>query len=211
MSLDAALRAALAGRTEVMLEKIARLVEVNSFTENMDGGARVAELLRDELATIPGISSKLVASDRFAPHLFAWSDAAKDGARVAPPRSSEHHDTDFSSRHLRRLSSRRGSRARAGGARHEGRPGDGDRGAPRARDRRRAREDSDPLCDRQRRRGRLARRPGSSGARARRRGLRARPRSRPSRRGSDHHPAQGHRQRQGGRDRRRRPRRSRPP
>jgi glutamate carboxypeptidase len=94
MSFDTALKAALAGRTEAMLGTIARLVDVNSFTENKAGGARVAELLVEELATIPGVSSKLVASDRFAPHVFAWSERAADGARGAAAIVG-HHDTVF--------------------------------------------------------------------------------------------------------------------
>ncbi len=94
MTLALSLGAALAGRTDAMLAAIARLVEVNSFTENREGGARVVEMLREDLASIPGITTKLVASDRFAPHLFAWSLAAGESARGAAAIVG-HHDTVF--------------------------------------------------------------------------------------------------------------------
>lgn len=72
-----ALRAYLADRREPMLDAIARLVDVNSFTDNRDGGARVGELLAAELSSIPGVSVRTIPSDRFAPHLVATTRAAE--------------------------------------------------------------------------------------------------------------------------------------
>lgn len=60
-----------------MLAAIARLVDVNSFTDNREGGARVAELLTAELASIPGVSVRSIPSDRFAPHLVVTTRAAE--------------------------------------------------------------------------------------------------------------------------------------
>lgn len=72
-----ALRATLADRRQPMLDAIARLVDVNSYTDNRAGGARVADLLTAELASIPGVSVRSIASDRFAPHLVATTRAAE--------------------------------------------------------------------------------------------------------------------------------------
>lgn len=47
---------------------LAPLVEVNSFTENPDGGRKVAAMLR-ALFAIPGLEARTVASSRFADHL----------------------------------------------------------------------------------------------------------------------------------------------
>jgi glutamate carboxypeptidase len=94
MTLEDTLHAALADRTEPMLTTIARLVEVNSFTENRAGGTQVAEMLIAEFASIPGMNAKLVASDRYAPHLFAWSAAAEGSAHGAAAIVG-HHDTVF--------------------------------------------------------------------------------------------------------------------
>lgn len=74
-----ALRAHLAPRRQPMLDSIARLVDVNSFTDNPKGGARVADLLAEELTSIPGVSVRILpsASGRFAPHLVASTRAAE--------------------------------------------------------------------------------------------------------------------------------------
>jgi glutamate carboxypeptidase len=90
------LKAALEGRQEPMLEAIARLVDVNSFTENRAGGVKVAAMLAEDIRAIPGLHVKIVESDRFAPHLFAWSDAAAASAKGAAAIVG-HHDTVFPS------------------------------------------------------------------------------------------------------------------
>ena len=66
-----------------MLAAIERLVAVNSFTANRDGGVRVGELLAAELAAIPGVSVRVVPSTRFAPHLIATTRAAEASAEGA--------------------------------------------------------------------------------------------------------------------------------
>src|SRR5919106_859430 len=63
-----------------MEEPLAALVEVNSFTENREGGNRVGALLR-ELFRVPGLTAKGVASERFADHVLFQSDGS--GAPVA--------------------------------------------------------------------------------------------------------------------------------
>ncbi|APR85796.1 Acetylornithine deacetylase [Minicystis rosea] len=75
-----AIRAALADRRDPMLAAIARLVDVNSHTENIAGGTRVAEMLAADLEAIPGISVRTLPSDRFAPHLVATTRAARASA-----------------------------------------------------------------------------------------------------------------------------------
>jgi glutamate carboxypeptidase len=88
----AALRAHLADQQEPMLASIARLVDLNSHTENPAGGARVAELLAADLAALPGCSVRLVpsASGRFAPHLVASFGPAEGGVVIVG-----HLDTVF--------------------------------------------------------------------------------------------------------------------
>lgn len=75
------IREALAGRTEAMLGLIERLVLVNSYTENIEGGNAVGELLADEFRAIPGMSVRSVASSRFAAHWVAESEAARGSAQ----------------------------------------------------------------------------------------------------------------------------------
>jgi glutamate carboxypeptidase len=78
-----ALRSTLTAREPALLSAIERLVLVNSFTDNREGGARVAEMLADELTSIPGISVRTLPSDRFAPHLIASTRAASSSAEGA--------------------------------------------------------------------------------------------------------------------------------
>lgn len=61
---------------------LAELVEVNSFTENTEGGRKVGQML-GELFTIEGLSSRSVASTKFADHLVFESGAGKDAPRIA--------------------------------------------------------------------------------------------------------------------------------
>lgn len=78
-----ALRAYLADRRAPMLASIARLVDQNSHTENREGGARVGEMLAEELSSIPGMSIRVLPSERFAPHIIAETRAAGASAEGA--------------------------------------------------------------------------------------------------------------------------------
>jgi glutamate carboxypeptidase len=71
------IRSYLRGREASMLDAIARLCEVNSYTDEAAGGARVGEMLAAELAAIEGVSVRTIPSDRFAPHLVASTRAAE--------------------------------------------------------------------------------------------------------------------------------------
>jgi glutamate carboxypeptidase len=71
------IRSYLRGREAAMLDTIARLCEVNSYTEEVAGGARVGALLAAELGSIEGVSVRTLPSDRFAPHLIAATRAAE--------------------------------------------------------------------------------------------------------------------------------------
>ncbi len=81
----------LAERAAFMEERTAILVEENSFTENVEGGHKVAALLR-ELFTITGLSRREVASTTFADHLIFES---KGRAGAAPIALVGHYDTVF--------------------------------------------------------------------------------------------------------------------
>lgn len=74
-----------------MHERLAELVEENSFTDNADGGRRVASLLEDTFA-IERLAGRRVASARFADHLV-FSSEGKRG--VAPIALVGHLDTVF--------------------------------------------------------------------------------------------------------------------
>lgn len=78
-------------REAKMRDRLAELVEENSFTDNVDGGRRVATLLEDTFA-MPGLSSHRVPSKRFADHLVL-SSKGHDG--VAPIALVGHLDTVF--------------------------------------------------------------------------------------------------------------------
>src|SRR4051812_203809 len=58
----------LAEKLPDMEASLAPLVELNSFTENAEGGRAVGAQLRS-LFTIDGLSSRVVASERYADHL----------------------------------------------------------------------------------------------------------------------------------------------
>jgi glutamate carboxypeptidase len=73
-------RAHLEGREPAMLAAIERLVNVNSYTDHRDGGLRVGAMLAEDLASIPGVSVRTVASTRYAHHLVATTDAAAASA-----------------------------------------------------------------------------------------------------------------------------------
>jgi glutamate carboxypeptidase len=58
----------LRGQQGAMEEQIARLVEVNSFTDHRPGGQEVGARLRD-LFALPGLTARVVPSERYADHL----------------------------------------------------------------------------------------------------------------------------------------------
>jgi glutamate carboxypeptidase len=70
---------------------LAPLVEANSFTDNPDGGRKVAQMLR-ALFSIEGLEAKTVSSSRFADHLVF---ASKGDASKAPIALVGHLDTVF--------------------------------------------------------------------------------------------------------------------
>jgi glutamate carboxypeptidase len=81
----------LAGRLGEMEEALAALVEVNSFTENPEGGRKVGALLREVLA-VPGLFAEVVFSRRYADHLV-FRSRGKEG--LAPIALVGHLDTVF--------------------------------------------------------------------------------------------------------------------
>ena len=79
------------GRQDSFEEALRGLVEVNSFTENREGGLEVGRRLRDLLA-LPGVEASPVASARYADHQVFRT--AGD-ARLAPVALIGHLDTVF--------------------------------------------------------------------------------------------------------------------
>jgi glutamate carboxypeptidase len=59
----------LAERGPAMQGELAELVEINSFTENVEGGRKVADALLARTFAIDGLSSKRIPSATFADHL----------------------------------------------------------------------------------------------------------------------------------------------
>ncbi len=81
----------LADKRQSMEERIASLVEVNSFTDNVEGGRAVGTMLR-ELFTIEGLASETTASTRYADHLVF---ASRKEASVPSVALVGHLDTVF--------------------------------------------------------------------------------------------------------------------
>jgi glutamate carboxypeptidase len=81
--MDDAIRARLSVREGPMLELIRSLVELNSFTQNRAGCARVGDVIAAELSRIAGLSVRTVASERYAPHVIASTRAAEESAAGA--------------------------------------------------------------------------------------------------------------------------------
>jgi glutamate carboxypeptidase len=81
----------LSGQLAPMEEALARLVNVNSFTDNPEGGRSVGALLR-EVFEIEGLSAEVVSSRRYADHLVFRStgDASKSALAMLG-----HLDTVF--------------------------------------------------------------------------------------------------------------------
>ena len=81
----------LADKQKPMEDRIASLVEVNSFTENVEGGRKVGSMLR-ELFAIEGLAAATKPSTRFADHLVF---ASRANAGVPPVALVGHLDTVF--------------------------------------------------------------------------------------------------------------------
>ncbi|HLL54949.1 MAG TPA: M20 family metallopeptidase [Myxococcaceae bacterium] len=81
----------LAEQLPAMDLALAALVEINSFTDNPDGGRKVGELLRG-LFSIDGLSCEVVRSERYADHLVFRSEG---NPRKPPLALLGHLDTVF--------------------------------------------------------------------------------------------------------------------
>jgi glutamate carboxypeptidase len=82
----------LAEQAPAMEQALAELVRVNSFTENVEGGRKVATML-EELFDLPGLDSHRVTSSRFADHLVVTSTWTSRGD--PPVALVGHLDTVF--------------------------------------------------------------------------------------------------------------------
>lgn len=82
----------LEGRLGEMEEALAALVNVNSFTDNPEGGRKVGALLRELFTSAPGLTAQGVPSTRYADHLVLRSQGR---AGLAPVALVGHLDTVF--------------------------------------------------------------------------------------------------------------------
>ena len=81
----------LDGKQRAMEERIASLVEVNSFTDNAEGGRKVGGMLRELFANM-GLDSRVMPSARYADHLLF---ASRPAASVPAIALVGHLDTVF--------------------------------------------------------------------------------------------------------------------
>ncbi len=81
----------LEGKTLALENALAPLVEVNSFTDNVEGGRRVGAILREQWQ-LPGLGCEVVKSTRFADHLVFRSVGAPG---LQPIALLGHLDTVF--------------------------------------------------------------------------------------------------------------------
>ena len=81
----------LQGKTPALEAALQPLVEVNSFTENAEGGREVGRLLREQWK-LPGLLAEVVKSARYADHLVFRSVG---NARLKPIALVGHLDTVF--------------------------------------------------------------------------------------------------------------------
>jgi len=79
------------GRQDAFEDALRRLVEVNSFTENREGGLEVGRRLR-ELLALPGIEASAVPSTRYADH---WVFRTAGNALLPAVALVGHLDTVF--------------------------------------------------------------------------------------------------------------------
>ncbi len=86
-----------------MESALAELVEINSFTENVEGGTKVGQLLRERFLEVDALNVEVRPSARFAPHLVFEAQGAKGKAPIAllghldtvfPPGTFEGYRTD---------------------------------------------------------------------------------------------------------------------
>lgn len=86
----------LAEQGKAMETAVAELVSVNSFTENVEGGTKVATML-EELFTIDGLGSRRVvsASGKFAEHLVITGGGTASAVKASPVALVGHLDTVF--------------------------------------------------------------------------------------------------------------------
>lgn len=82
----------LADKQAWMEDSVARLVAVNSFTENAAGGREVAALLQVDTLAIPGLDCEVRRSTRFADHLIF---STKPKTEKPPIALVGHLDTVF--------------------------------------------------------------------------------------------------------------------
>jgi glutamate carboxypeptidase len=82
----------LGEQAKAMEQALAELVEVNSFTENVDGGRKVGDMLA-ELYEIEGLETRRIPSTKFADHLVISSDWTTAGK--SPIALVGHLDTVF--------------------------------------------------------------------------------------------------------------------
>src|SRR5687767_2150425 len=92
-TLDAAI-ARLRARERELLEMTRAWVEINSYTDNVEGVNRVGELLREAFA-LPSLACDTVAGRRGGHHLF-WKTEAPGPAILLVG----HHDTVFPPGHF---------------------------------------------------------------------------------------------------------------
>ena len=83
----------IAEQGRAMETALAELVSINSFTENVEGGVKVAAML-EEVFAVPGMSTARVPSSRFADHLVFESTWASPDGR-GPVALVGHLDTVF--------------------------------------------------------------------------------------------------------------------
>ena len=81
----------LDGQLPAMQEALATMVEVNSFTDNVEGGRRIGGMLR-EVFGVAGLTHEVKASARYADHLVFHS---KGDAKRSPLAMIGHLDTVF--------------------------------------------------------------------------------------------------------------------
>ena len=83
----------LAEQGKALEQALAELVEINSFTENVEGGRKVGAML-EELYTVDGLASRRVVSMKFADHLVVRSTHTP-AADSSPIALVGHLDTVF--------------------------------------------------------------------------------------------------------------------
>jgi glutamate carboxypeptidase len=81
----------LEGKTLALERELAPLVEVNSFTDNTDGGRHVGRILREQWK-LPGLNAEVVTSNRYADHLVFRTSG---DPRLDPIALVGHLDTVF--------------------------------------------------------------------------------------------------------------------